>query len=106
MVPLRRVAAADFRWALPRCFRSDQKPTEQRRRLHRHADAFGDDRMRLAGAIADAEYAVGIAVANAGPDRTGGQPRLGERSRLQRVADARATRLNVVQRGLRGPPFT
>ena len=87
-----------------RCLSRNQEPAEQRRRLHRHADALGDDRMRLAGAIADAEYAVGIAVANSGPDRAGGEPCLVERGPLQRVAHARARRLNVVQRGLRRPP--
>src|SRR5689334_3377788 len=72
MVPLERIAAADIRETLSQGFSGEQKPTEQCRRLYRHADAFGDDRMRLAGTVADAEYAIGVTVADTRPDRTGG----------------------------------
>ena len=47
-----------------------QQPT----RLHRHGDALGDDRLGFARNVASAEDVLGVAAADAGADRAGGQP--------------------------------
>jgi hypothetical protein len=55
--------------------RSASARGEHERRLDRHADALADDRMRLAGGVADAKEPVALPEPHAGTDRPGREPR-------------------------------
>ena len=70
-------------WAMSRCCavaapfglpRASRQLRQQPCRLQRHAHAFADDRMRLAGGVADAERAAVRIDVNARVERPGGEP--------------------------------
>src|SRR5665213_1449922 len=73
----------------------EQTLRQQPRRLDRHADAFGDDRMGLAGGIARKEYAVAITPPDTRSDRTDSEDGFRERRALQRSPHAFGARQNV-----------
>src|SRR5262245_37100601 len=75
-----------------------QQPARQQpRRLHSHADALGDDRMRLAGGVADVEYSVRVTRPDAGADRTCGKPSTVKLRVRQRMMHAIAMAKDVPQ---------
>src|SRR5439155_1156904 len=70
---------------------------QQPRRLDRHADAFGNDRMRLAGGVPDGKNSFGNSRADSGANRTRGQPPLDHARAAERVTDAATGLFDVCQ---------
>ena len=82
--------------------RGDQFPTQHSCRLHGHADALGNDRVRFASQIPDSEDSVVERSSDTWPNRANGKPSARKTRTLHSTLDRRAGLQNVLKYCLAG----